>query len=457
MRHAKPMRPAGGRASAERGFALLTVLIFALIVGIAGLAFFAMVSYENRNALYRQHSSEAFYLADGAIEQARAKLLEDMTWRGPIPVTPLGNGTYNLTATDSTWVDGDDALYLYAEGHVADADRAVEAWVRVRPAAGENFIVMNDMISSHGNLCLNGHVHVNGDADFGSNDVHLKCGGTYTEGFPIYPPPAHTEPEYFPNSTYYYVYADPITKSDVYVYKFDKTLGDTVNVTAQVGDLKATGVFRWDNASSRFVYDFSGKIHSVPGHPYAWKYYFDSHTGKFAMDTAAGDSSVVVNFGDVYGPPYYVSDLFFKQQPGDPPIEATIIDTRFIGASEEDRILSKKWTGGAVRFGGSAAFAPRNCIALVIHDVDFGNARVQLGTPSNPALTYITKDVVKVNGQLAVEGTMIVLHDFFNTGGPDITFNPAFLTCMPPQWSQLFGEGSGIMVVLEWKEIPVKG
>ncbi len=44
-------------------------------------------------------------------------------------------------------------------------------------------------------------------ADFGKHDVHLDCGGTYSDEFDIFPPVIYTEPEYYPSSTYYYVLA----------------------------------------------------------------------------------------------------------------------------------------------------------------------------------------------------------------------------------------------------------
>ena len=54
----------------ESGYAMMTVMVFALIIIIAGMAFFAMATYETKGALYRQESSEAFYLAEAAIERA---------------------------------------------------------------------------------------------------------------------------------------------------------------------------------------------------------------------------------------------------------------------------------------------------------------------------------------------------------------------------------------------------
>ena len=61
----------------EEGYSVFTVTVFAFIIIIAGFAIYAVASYETKGALYRQNSSEAFYLADGAIERARAKFLEN--------------------------------------------------------------------------------------------------------------------------------------------------------------------------------------------------------------------------------------------------------------------------------------------------------------------------------------------------------------------------------------------
>ena len=76
MNHNPTYRP---RRGDEDGFALFAVIIFAVIVGLSGLAFFSMASYEFKSAENQQRSSEAFYLADGAVELARGALLEDIT------------------------------------------------------------------------------------------------------------------------------------------------------------------------------------------------------------------------------------------------------------------------------------------------------------------------------------------------------------------------------------------
>ena len=88
----------------QRGFALFAVMLFSVIVGITGLAFFSMTSSEFKGASDRQRSVEAFYLADGSLGAARGALLDDQSWRGPIPETQLGSGTFLVSAVDTVEV-----------------------------------------------------------------------------------------------------------------------------------------------------------------------------------------------------------------------------------------------------------------------------------------------------------------------------------------------------------------
>ena len=158
------------RGRHERGFALFAVTVFVFIVTITAFGFFTMASYETEGALYRQESSESFHLADGAIERARAKFLEDRSWRAGWTTEPEGRGTYDLAVQDTVYM-GDDAVYLLATGRVGDGVRSIEVMADVPPTGlGVPLLLMGDA-DVGGNLCLYGHAHVNGDADFGPNDV----------------------------------------------------------------------------------------------------------------------------------------------------------------------------------------------------------------------------------------------------------------------------------------------
>ena len=65
----------------ESGYSMVGVMIFIFVIVISGMSFFAMSAHESSSAIYRQETTEAFYLADAAIERARAKFLEDRAWR----------------------------------------------------------------------------------------------------------------------------------------------------------------------------------------------------------------------------------------------------------------------------------------------------------------------------------------------------------------------------------------
>ena len=60
-----------GAPGNQRGMALMTVLVFSLVFIIGMMAFFTVSSYEAQQAEVREHSTRAFFLADGAIENAR--------------------------------------------------------------------------------------------------------------------------------------------------------------------------------------------------------------------------------------------------------------------------------------------------------------------------------------------------------------------------------------------------
>jgi len=436
----------------DRGVALVIVLVFALVASITGLAFFAMASYEWKGAADRQLSSEAFYLADGAVEQARGELLLDKNWRGPIPATPLGRGTYTLAAVDTT-VNGEARLLLHAEGRVKDGARGVEVLAGVRSVpealalfAGGNFI-------ANGNLTVDGHIHVNGTGDFGSADIHLK-GGTYDDGFTIAPPAVYTGPGAFPTSTYYRVIPyliPPANKPSARVDRWDRTTAQWVVVDST--ELKP--YMDWSSTSPNvFEYDFQKHGNSI----LPFVQIFPTDTGLFRLDQAAGDQSVVIDFGWPSPGTQTVANLKFYDTQTERVLEPTIINTRFVGISEADRVApcSAFWQGGITSFGSKVTFAPRNCVALIanIMGPDQGqqpNAQGKLGTATDPALTYVTGNVEGLKGDLEVHGVLISLCDINSQGGPDVYHDPSILDCIPQ--GVLGDTGAGFLQVQEWREV----
>jgi hypothetical protein len=422
----------------ERGVALLGILLFAVVVGLTGLAFFAMASYEFKSAKDRQESSEAFYLADGAIERARGELLVDKSWRGPVASTALGSGTYTLSAVDTVY-NGFPAVLLHGEGFVGDGARGVEIFGGVKDLLETVAIHASRNIIANGNLNVDGHIHVNGDGYFGPDDDHLKS-GTYDEGYEVNPPAIHVHPDNFPESTCYRVV---VKNGEGEVRKWDRTSRNYKKVgTAPPIPVKGgPDVYDYKFSAEQTTQWFNQR----PGTPNA----------VFTRDP--GDSSVVVDFGHPDDtPPGSIANLDFQQN--DPvPFETTIINTQFVGISEADRIApcSSFWKGGNVTFGSKMTWVPRNCVALVTNHLgppqgQQPNAQGSLGTLDNPALTYVTGNVEGIKGQLQIYGVLVSLCDINSQGGPDVWHDPSILDCIPD--GVLSEDGSGFLHVLEWRE-----
>jgi hypothetical protein len=440
-----------GRLGDQRGLALFTVTVFVFIVTLVGLAYFAVAGYETHGALYRQNSSEAFYLADAGVEHARSEFIKDMNWMGPLTDVPAGNGKYSVTVAPGTWngsptydLDGVDldVLKIHSEGEVRNARRAIDTWVTVPNVFfGDLMIVMNDL-DSNGNICLGGNIHANNEADFGPHDVHLKC-GTYTEKFHLDPPTIHTEPSYYAGSTYYYVIAVNLPGEPLHAKVYDA---------------------EWNPLNSTFPapYDSLRSIMTMNGGHVEYNFqdadmvkYFDPDTRYFKADTLAGQHSVVVNFAAVLLPfPANTADINIQRPQEDPSITQTFINTRFTGGSEEQRLDTKFWSGGTMTFQGNPKFEPSNGVAIVCHNFDQGNAKLTIGTPGHPALLYVTHDVNDVQGDFKLQGAVIVLHDWYSQGGPSLTYDKNLLQILPPSLGVTEPEGgSGQMLVLEWREV----
>jgi hypothetical protein len=436
------------RLGGRDAYALPSVLIFSLILIIAGLAFFSMASYETRQAIYRQSSSRAFYLADGAIERARSEFLNDRGWAAGYNgarVTGAG-GTYDLVVRDSTYQSYPHVKFLRATGHFRNADRRIEVLAQVPPTAlALPLLVMGDA-SVGGNLCLSGDAHINGEAS-GSNpaqDPHFVCGGDYTEGFTILPPPIHTEPDSFPGATYYYVKGNKV--GGTWQAKiFDR---DGNDITA--GHIM-TDVVTYNAGSKTFTYDFknAGLIST----------YFDEASGVFRKN--AGDNSVVVNFGEVpvVDPPGALG-VSAVTLDGDASysVRSTVINARYVGVTEMDRLDASYWRGALLTVK-QIMMEPRNGIALIAYDFEKqGGSLVTIGTPAWPALVYVTRDVTDITSNFNLLGSIICLGDWNSTGGPDVTYDAAFIPHLPPYLQDNWPDGiSGTLKIFRWREAATAG
>lgn len=422
------------------GFALPMLLFLILVLLIAGMGFFGVASRETNGALYRQGSSEAYYLADAAVERARARFLSDRAWRGPWTGQEAGRGTYDLSARDTTWNGLDDAVRLLATGRVRGAVRKVEVMAEIPPTAFSLSVLVMGDAEIGGNLCLGGAAHVNGDATGGSGhgSPHISCDGTYDDGWPVTPPPIYTDPAHFPGDTYYYVRG--VKSGAIYTARiFDKDGNDITGAT----DMSAVTSYNSGSKTYTFAFDSAAEIVQ----------YFDFATGVFHRD--AGTNSVVVNFGEVpLGPAGALYSSVEIDGAASSNIRSTLINTRFTGTTEVDRLNTANWVGGTLSIK-QTTMEPVNGIALVIYDLDKpGSSQVTLGTDAWPALVYVTHNVDSIDSNFDLTGTIIVLNDFVSTGGPDITYNSGFLDNLPNYLEDDWASGvSGSMKVLRYREV----
>jgi Tfp pilus assembly protein PilE len=433
----------------RRGFTLIAVIIFVLLITVVGIAFFAIASYETKGALYREESNEAFYLADGAIERTRAKFLEDRSWTAGWDSVTAGRGSYDLAVTRPAAYDTfSNVVRLDATGHVGKAVRKIEVYTQVPPTATElPLLVMGDA-EVGGNLCLSGSAHVNGSAtgNNGHGDPHFTCGGDFDEGYPIYPPYIYTEPDHFPNATYYYVRGTKVgSTADANVYDGGNNL--------IAGFPSMAGVTGYNNGSKTFTFTFdTGAISD----------YFADPGGYFQR--LPGTVAVVVNFGEPPDLPGAKYQAVVFDGNSSSIVHATIINSKFQGAIEpDDRLDWTKWEGWDESSSSpnkkitvkQIIFEPYYGIAMIAENMErVGSSQAYLGTTNYPALVYLTRDVTVINSNFDLVGSLICLRDFHSTGGPNVTYNAGFIPNLPGYLRDNWPPGvSGTLKILRWREI----
>lgn len=432
-----PRTPRGGQG----GYVLLAVTVFVFVLIIAGLAMFSTASYETRLAIHDQESTQAFFLADAALERARAKLLEDRAWRDGWTGVALADGTYDLAIADTT-IGGspDPFVRLTATGTFKNARRRITAVGELPPAALEVALLSAGDLIANANVCIDGRVHVGGDADFGNHDQHLNC-GTLTEGFEVLPPHMYTDPEYLTGSTYYEVRADRVGGNNL-ARVYDR---NNVDITATFsGDLE--DVMTYNAATGRFTFNFGD--HNI------MEDYFDQTNGHFSRD--AGDVSVIVNFGE--GPlstppgPNGIVDVRLRGN-GSTDLNTTVINTRFTGITEEQRLDPAYWAGGRTTVE-RMTIEPYNGLSMVCDELVCVNA-VNIGTADQPGLLYITGGANIINSSFDFFGSMICMGSLTLNAQAEFTYDPSFLDLLPSyietEWQSLV---SGTLRTIHWREVP---
>lgn len=427
----------------DDGYVLLAAAVAVLLVTIVGYAIFGVAAAETKGAIYRQDSTEAFYLADAAIERARARFLDDETWRDGWTNVACGRGHYDLALADSTLPDGTVVVNLEATGRVNRAARRIEAVVRVPHTAFDMALFIVGDAEVHGNLCLNGQAYIAGEADFGHHNSHLKCGGTYEEGYELSPPPFKTEQVNYPNTSYYTVQGNKVGTKYVAVIR-DK---DNNDVSSRAGANPMNDVLTYDSGDKTFTFSFSSTTLITK--------YFDDATGVFRRE--AGDAAVVVWFGkQSLIAANSIADIDIKGSGS--VINASILNVRFTGTTEAQRLDKDYWKGGRVSLK-QVTFAPFNGISIVARSLgQSGSSQVFLGTATWPGLVYVMHDADDVNSNFTVTGSMVIMDDWNCEGGMTYTYSSTYIPRLPVYFLQGWSTGtSGTLEFASWTEVNPDG
>lgn len=423
----------------ERGMAMITVLIFSFVFIVGMMAFFTVAGYEANQAEMREHTTRAFFLADGAIERAKAELLQDGRWDDGYAWVNYEGGRYKLTVSDTTW-HGQDVTRFYSEGVFGRNKRDVEVFANIVPPGFEIAILALGNIETRGNITLVGQAHANMAID-GS---HFQGDGTFDGGYVLKPPPAFTEPDSFPGATYYYVTAQRAPTEELYI----KDRNDSTLFTF-VGNVTSHAELTWAIDNNRVLTINYNMGNGVP----------------HALDPAAGifvksgsDTAVVINFGRGTPGKHDLTNINLSATGSvNETIKPTIINAKFTGATNEDRLNKTFWAGGTIDIGVKATFEPENCFAVIAWEIKKTTATVSLGTATHPALSYVMGDVDWTAGQFTIHGTLIALGNMSFGGGTNLNYNRNFIACLPPALRLNWPIGtSGEMKVLEWREPPPK-
>lgn len=447
--------------------ALVSVIILGFIFTILGLTLYSMAKYEFGQATRRDQSGSAFFLADAAIEHAKAEIFNDILWSAGFDSVASGEGYYSLAVTDSSF-EGEPATHLYARGFVplpggGFVERDVEVFAERIAAALQCAIYSQNEIHTNGNVGVCGCVHGNVIIDAGGSSLEAPgdCAesGGLTDGFEVVPPVLRTHPDYYPNTTYYYVVGKKMAPFDeVLVVRPDPTgpltMRDGVTTVRQVASIPAGagGAIAQYMAGNVIDYQFDDTAEIAA--------MFDWTTGICLLDVGEGDTDVVVNFGEyLKDGPGYRSDLEFEDNNTyDSPVLSTIFNTRYTGADTMNVAAltdSANWTGGNNQLK-QIELRPQNGIALGIHTIDMpGPAKIQVGTDEEPALVYVTGSITKLNANGYLYGTTIVLGDITSmNGNVDFYYDGGYVDQLPPylldswDWSGI----SGALTVRVWRE-----
>jgi hypothetical protein len=448
------------------GMALVSVVFLGMLFTIMALAVFALAGHEYGQATRRDDSGSAFWLAEAAIEHAKAEIFKDMEWSAGFDSVELSGGDegyYSLTVQDTTY-NGEAATRMLARGFIrrpgaSYVERDVEIYAKIGPAALLYAIFSMNCIDAGGNVDVCGLVHGNDCVinDGSAFDAPDSCfyDTVLSDSFVVVPPAIRTEPWFYPNTSYYYVLGKPSGTDYVYIAIPDSSgtlrLRDNNGIQVSLVDSVAT-----DNGGNALVRYQGGNIEWKFSNTTRIEEFFNQSTGRCSLRT--GDQDVIVNFGEyLFGAAATKTDIHISDNVDyDAPIVSTVFNTRYMGPDfvTENLVDSIYWQGGNMDLQ-TAMFIPTNGLALVVHTVDTpGNANIYVGTTDSPALFYVTGSINRFNAIGALYGSTIVLGNITDMAGtPGFWFNPAFIDNLPDYLEIQFG-ASGFAEILFWREIP---
>lgn len=490
----------GRQVSNDEGMALITVVLLAIIFSVIGFTLFAMATFELNQATYRDQSASAFWLAEAAIEHGKGEVLRGMQWNAGFDSVPRAEGWYNLTINPDSTFDGEPAQHWLAQGYVhrsggSFVERDIEIFADVRTAAGEYALFSMHDIVARGNAGMCGLVHGNGEVDNGGNsfDPQLddSCRGgeeNISEDFEIIPPGMRTEPSFYPNTSYYYIVADPNAgpgPGQVWVLRAltpgdpvcaDSTVLGAVLYSIRTGNgagvpqIRAMAVDTLDASDGASVVYGGSSVSYKFWSPTAINNVFDWTTGKCRRDdrwdgTPNENKYVIVNFGEYIDQTVVrFANLDFDDTPSyAAPIKSSVFNTRYNPPGVGDYSLTSlvettNWFGGN-NVLTHVKLVPENGVALLIHNINYsGPAQIQIGTQLVPAVFYITGSITGsfgANGD--IWGTTIVLGTINKLVG-DIAFHYeyGYQANLPPYLQPFWQNPSGHVDVLLWRELPAK-
>jgi hypothetical protein len=422
----------------EGGYALFAVTMFVFVVIIGSVAVFSTTSSETILAHHDLEKVQALFLADGAVERARARLSSEIDWRDGWTNESLGDGTYSLTISDTT-INSLAGVKMLADGTVGTVRRRLEVVAQTPPADGQYATYAGEDLYVSRHLFVEPGIHVRGTSNIDSDDLR---NGDLTTGPNPSPPRMHTEPSHWPDTTFYRV-VPMLSGSTPYAVVLDRDGNDITSTMSR----NIASVMTYDSSTQTFSYDFTGNSDVSD--------WFDVDSGVFVK--SPGDGSVVVDFGQAAGTAPFLnarSDIYMAGS-ASVDLDATIINTRFIGSSDAQRTDSSYWTGGDVHMS-HIDLTPDNGVSIVAHNYSVDGPRVFMGRNDEPALIFTTADFLSLSNTDHLNGALVALGNVRLGRTHHYTFDPDLFSMLPGFMVSTWPGNGGVMLnIVSWREIPL--